>query len=287
MNIEKYKSKVQRLETRLKEGNHLPALEEGAETHVCLNCQTTYRGNYCPQCGQSSRTKRLSFAHVLESLVSLVTNMERGLLHTLLELCYRPGYMIRDYIRGRRAEYTKPLQLLFVLGTLYFVMHYLCFGGGEEYHVYNPEMDDATQEAFRQSHPVLGMLDELMSNKAWSSLFMVLFLFLPNKWIFNRTEIGKTLSVAEHFFVLVYVQCMSLMLAIVSMPIQLLLQRSALDVKSSGWDLLILVWVGHQLYEIGWFRSLRLNVLSFVVAFTVLILVALVGVGVYAHFAEL
>ena len=49
------------------------------------------------------------------------TNIDNGFGRTLLELLYRPGYMIRDFIGGKRVHYFRPFQTLFVLAALYIM----------------------------------------------------------------------------------------------------------------------------------------------------------------------
>jgi len=60
--------------------------------------------------------------NVLKNIYEDLFNLEDGFLFTLKELFWRPGYMIRDYLNGKRKPYFKPFQLLFVLGTLYFIL---------------------------------------------------------------------------------------------------------------------------------------------------------------------
>ncbi len=38
-----------------------------------------------------------------------------------MELLYRPGYMIRDFIGGKRVKYSHPFQSLFILAALYIM----------------------------------------------------------------------------------------------------------------------------------------------------------------------
>lgn len=42
----------------------------------------------------------------------------RGMFRTLRDLIFRPGYLISDYIRGKRSAYFPPFKLLFLLTTL-------------------------------------------------------------------------------------------------------------------------------------------------------------------------
>ena len=48
-------------------------------------------------------------------------NIDHGFSRNLIELLYRPGYMIRDYLKGKRVHYYKPFQTLFVLAALYIM----------------------------------------------------------------------------------------------------------------------------------------------------------------------
>ena len=92
------------------------------EAHHCGNCGFDFNGEYCPRCGQTIHVKRFQMRNVLKSIYEDLFNLEDGFLFTLKELFWRPGYMIRDYLQGKRKPYFKPFQLLFVLGALYFIL---------------------------------------------------------------------------------------------------------------------------------------------------------------------
>lgn len=93
----------------------------GNETCTCLNCGTTYTGNYCNRCGQSRNTPRYRLSNALKNIAGDFFNIDNGFGRTLLELLYRPGYMIRDFIGGKRVEYFRPFQTLFILAALYIM----------------------------------------------------------------------------------------------------------------------------------------------------------------------
>ena len=93
----------------------------GNETCTCLNCGTTYTGNYCNRCGQSRNTPRYRLSNALKNIAGGFFNIDNGFGRTLLELLYRPGYMIRDFIGGKRVEYFRPFQTLFILAALYIM----------------------------------------------------------------------------------------------------------------------------------------------------------------------
>ncbi|WP_052080490.1 DUF3667 domain-containing protein [Porphyromonas macacae] len=89
--------------------------------YMCLSCGNSFRGNYCNCCGQSSRTARYRFRNSVKTFFEGVTNVNNRFLRTLLELLYRPGYMISDFIRGKRIVYVSPFQGLFLLAALYII----------------------------------------------------------------------------------------------------------------------------------------------------------------------
>lgn len=91
------------------------------QEHVCQNCGETYTGNFCPSCGQKHNVKRYEMATLLKDTISDAINFEHGFLRSFLELCWRPGYMMRDIIDGKRKDYNKPIKTIFVLATVYLI----------------------------------------------------------------------------------------------------------------------------------------------------------------------
>ena len=65
--------------------------------------------------------KRFTIKSVAHNAMEGVLNVESGMLRTLIELFWRPGYMIRDYINGKRQCYMRPFHLLFVIAAIYII----------------------------------------------------------------------------------------------------------------------------------------------------------------------
>jgi len=101
-------------------GNKNKPITPSAE-HVCKNCGDVYQGDYCPSCGQSASTKRITLKNSFANFFSSFFSIEKGFLHTIYELWYRPGYMVMDFVRGHRQPYYKPFSLLIVMAALYIV----------------------------------------------------------------------------------------------------------------------------------------------------------------------
>ncbi|HET8898189.1 MAG TPA: DUF3667 domain-containing protein [Rhodanobacteraceae bacterium] len=96
-----------------------------ADPFLCANCGTAYSGNYCPQCGQTTRSPMRHFGALVEDALDLFFNFDSRFVHTLPPLLLRPGFLSREYFAGRRIRYIPPFRLTFLLSVLAFLlMHF-------------------------------------------------------------------------------------------------------------------------------------------------------------------
>lgn len=219
----------------------------------CLNCGTVFKGNFCPCCGQSSKVQRLTFKHVLDNLMRSFMKIENGLARTCWELIYRPGYMIRDYIDGHRVNYVRPVRLLFLLASIFIIVHYVLFLHAEpEAHFFADE--EAIEQMPRLVVLFMNVMNTIFANRALSSLLMVFVLLVPYWLAFRNTNVGKRITIAEFFFVMVFLACQQMVFNILSLPFERLFS----DDKSAGvgFSLLLTIWVFHQFFDVGWKRSI-------------------------------
>lgn len=92
------------------------------EQHECATCGTHYEGNYCPRCGQSAKIGRYSFKNAFLLFLDVWGLGNRGMFRSIRDLILRPGYMIRDYLRGMQMAYFPPFKLFFLLLALWLVV---------------------------------------------------------------------------------------------------------------------------------------------------------------------
>lgn len=88
----------------------------------CRNCQTVFRGNFCPECGQEAATGAPT---TLEFIYEFLTRniLERGKLpRTLWHLLRYPGGLTVDFLEGRRQRFIRPVRLYLGLSVLYFLV---------------------------------------------------------------------------------------------------------------------------------------------------------------------
>jgi len=80
---------------------------------ACLNCAAMMNGRFCSACGQG-RVERITLSSFAHELAGQFLEVDRGLLHTFVDLLRRPGATIRGYIEGRRRSYTSPLAYILI-----------------------------------------------------------------------------------------------------------------------------------------------------------------------------
>jgi hypothetical protein len=95
-------------------------------TITCKNCGTSFKGNFCYNCGQSAHTHRLDLRSVWHDIQHGLLHIDKGIFYTLIQLFTRPGFTIREYLEGKRVKHFKPVSMVIILATLYaLASHYL------------------------------------------------------------------------------------------------------------------------------------------------------------------
>lgn len=88
----------------------------------CANCGGALRPEdaYCPACGQRVLgPDARSFRHLLGASLSEVSSLDGRLWRSISRLLFTPGFLSREYRRGRQQRYLSPIAL-FLLGNLLF-----------------------------------------------------------------------------------------------------------------------------------------------------------------------
>ena len=119
--VERYNSHVKRYSDWQKQPHNYSHAEYYDEVE-CKNCGRQYNGDYCPECGQAADTPRITFRSMILRTLDVWGFGNRSMPRSLLHLMLRPGYMITDYIEGRRQPYFPPIKMMFVLGAIYLLL---------------------------------------------------------------------------------------------------------------------------------------------------------------------
>ena len=89
---------------------------------LCFNCEYEVDGKFCPNCGQSAKGFNRPFFSILFESLSDALSFDNRLFHTLIPLFLKPGYLTKEFMRGRRVRYTPPFRLYLFLTFFAFLL---------------------------------------------------------------------------------------------------------------------------------------------------------------------
>jgi len=113
--------------------------EELTET-CCRNCGADLTGLYCAKCGQHAFDINQSFGDLFREWLDYVASLDARLWKTIFYLMFRPGFLTKEYIAGRRARYLTPLKLYFASSFLLFFIAMII--GWSPNFTYSPDASD-------------------------------------------------------------------------------------------------------------------------------------------------
>ncbi|MBL7711364.1 MAG: DUF3667 domain-containing protein [Chitinophagaceae bacterium] len=87
---------------------------------ACQNCGTLVAERYCSHCGQENTETRQSFGHLLRHFFEDLTHYDSGFWKTMKYLLFRPAFLTREYLAGKRVAYVPPVRL-------YIFISFACF----------------------------------------------------------------------------------------------------------------------------------------------------------------
>ncbi len=105
----------------LSEGSHSSRQISGEGTH-CRNCGLSLKGQYCSGCGQRARVRMITVWELLRDLFGDVFELDSRLWRSLVPLLFKPGFLTREYLEGRRVRYMPPFRMYLVLSVLFFLL---------------------------------------------------------------------------------------------------------------------------------------------------------------------
>jgi uncharacterized protein DUF3667 len=89
---------------------------------TCANCHQPLNGRYCSACGQRYEPHIHSLREFLSEAAEVITHADSRLWRTIYPLLFRPGFLTREFLRGRRARYLPPFRLYIVASVLFFLI---------------------------------------------------------------------------------------------------------------------------------------------------------------------
>jgi hypothetical protein len=89
---------------------------------VCKNCNHSFEGKFCNNCGQSAKTREINFKNTIQEFQQSIIQIDKGIFFTTKQLLLKPGLTIREYLEGKRVNHFKPFAYILVLSTIYALL---------------------------------------------------------------------------------------------------------------------------------------------------------------------
>ncbi len=170
------------------------------DRHHCQCCESDFTGNFCPQCGQKAGVGRITWRTLRQGFAMLWGMDSRSLPYTLWQLLLRPGYLIGDYISGRRQVSFPPIKMLAIVALFALIINNFLM----------------TEEVNKEVE-----IEPLMFNSLFSFfenhydaavMFFFSMLIIPTYYIFRFAPRHGHLNLPEVFFVQVFNSTIALVL---------------------------------------------------------------------------
>jgi Protein of unknown function (DUF3667) len=98
----------------------------------CLNCGTIVQGHYCQHCGQENIEPKETFWHMVTHFFYDITHFDGSFFVTLKDLLIKPGFLTKEYMKGRRKTYLHPVRMYVFTSAVFFLVFYSMFGFSED-----------------------------------------------------------------------------------------------------------------------------------------------------------
>jgi len=161
---------------------------------TCKNCEQEFQETFefCPHCGQKAKddlTMRILFYNTISNYFSVDARFFRS----LIPLMFRPGYLAKKFVEGKRLRYLHPAQYYLFASVIFFFI--FSFQARE----YNQKVDKVLKKGFEQE-TILGL--DSIQNKTLDSVSIAKITepLKDNQKItgMDKEEIEKLDSIIKH-----------------------------------------------------------------------------------------
>jgi len=78
--------------------------------------------NYCPQCGQINHDVNISLKHLIAEVIENIFHFDTKSVQTLKVICFKPGFITSEFIKGKRAQYVAPVKFYIFISFVFFLI---------------------------------------------------------------------------------------------------------------------------------------------------------------------
>ena len=200
----------------------------------------------------------------------------RSLPYTAWQLLFRPGYLIRDYVTGKRQVSFPPVKMLVLLGVIVYLLGHWWLPNS-----FSHEMPQIT--ATGALYYVNYAWKWLMVRDEWLMLVLFSTFIIPTWIVFRQAPMLKRHTLPQGFFIQVFIANQSLVIELIGLLVSLLLffvPYSSIRVVILLFLVVYLYIDYKQLFGYNWWGTLWRMVTMLVLIFMIALLLG-IGIAVF------
>jgi hypothetical protein len=90
----------------------------------CLNCGTEVAGRFCQHCGQENVVIHMRFFALVRHFIYDIFHFDGKFFDTLKYLLFKPGYVAKQYVDGKRLSYLDPIKMYLFTSAVFFLFFF-------------------------------------------------------------------------------------------------------------------------------------------------------------------
>lgn len=249
-------------------------------TTTCKNCNHSFEGNFCNNCGQTANTHEINFKSIVHEIQHSIFHIDKGILYTTKELFQRPGQTIRDYLNGKRVKHFKPFAYIFILSTIYVLLtrlsHKSTFLTDFLEGFYSGTTDDKSKND-------LGLVGEIVqwmsSHYAYTTLLIIPIISFASYICFFRTKYNYF----QHLILNSFVAGQRTAVFLILLPFTYFItdkeMNGTIDTLKAYLGICLTFWMYYQFfYSIKPIKRVLLTILTYLIMLLLIVLlIAIIG----------
>lgn len=93
-------------------------------------------GRYCQHCGQENLPPQESVWHFITHFINDITHFDGKFFQTLRLLLFKPGFLTKQYMLGRRVSYLNPIRMYLFTSFMFFLIFYSTYNAKFDVNVF-------------------------------------------------------------------------------------------------------------------------------------------------------
>ena len=227
--------------------------------NICKSCSEPINGNYCSNCGQPAKLRRIDGRYILREIGEFFF-ANKGMIYTIKRVLITPGESIRKFIKEDRYRFVKPITFVIITSLVFAFISYLFDIDAKDFQLFDYESTDYQQqfgEAEIVELPTANLfINWVISHHGYSSIISGLFVAFWVNLFFRK----KGYNIFEIFVLLCFISGVSSLFSSLIFIIQGLTHLNLIHVS-------LLIVMAYSTWAIGQFFD-RKKVSSYIKAFT-------------------